>query len=258
MGHPALGDGTAVADRGRRVGAALVGVYSAGPADRLLERGAHGRVEDLERADDDVGGHLETRRCNPVEAFGRGVERGGTLLSHGGDDGPHGLQRGLYVVLGPRKCGPKLAKRQVTTAQVDPWDDAGGVGAGGARRHAASRASRPVGRPDAVHGDAPLTSRGRPLGRDDGLMAGPPAATKYFNKVALLVAGRRGPCPARAALRHRGRRSGKEYVVPIAVIPTDTTFLIALPWGRGTDWVRNVRAAGSCTIRWRGVDYACS
>jgi deazaflavin-dependent oxidoreductase (nitroreductase family) len=88
-------------------------------------------------------------------------------------------------------------------------------------------------------------------------MAGPPAAAKYFNKVALLVAGRRF-VPVWAALRHRGRRSGKEYVVPIAVIPTDTTFLIALPWGRGTDWVRNVRAAGSCTIRWRGVDYACS
>ena len=88
-------------------------------------------------------------------------------------------------------------------------------------------------------------------------MAGPPAAAKAFNRVALLVAGRRF-VPVWASLRHRGRRSGKEYVVPIAVIPTDTTFLIALPWGRGTDWVRNVRAAGGCTIRWRGVDYACS
>ena len=88
-------------------------------------------------------------------------------------------------------------------------------------------------------------------------MAGPPAAAKQFNKVALLLAGRRF-VPLWAALRHRGRRSGKEYVVPIAVVPTDTTFLIALPWGRGTDWVRNVRAAGTCTIRWRGVDYACS
>ena len=88
-------------------------------------------------------------------------------------------------------------------------------------------------------------------------MAGPPAAAKYFNRVALLLAGRRF-VPVWAALHHRGRRSGKEYVVPIAVIPTDTTFLIGLPWGRGTDWVRNVRAAGGCTIRWRGADYACS
>jgi deazaflavin-dependent oxidoreductase (nitroreductase family) len=88
-------------------------------------------------------------------------------------------------------------------------------------------------------------------------MAGPPAAARYVNRVALLLAGRR-LVPVWAALHHRGRRSGKEYVVPIAVIPTDTTFLIGLPWGRGTDWVRNVRAAGRCTIRWRGVDYACS
>ena len=88
-------------------------------------------------------------------------------------------------------------------------------------------------------------------------MAGPPAAAKYVNRVALLLAGRRF-VPVWAALHHRGRRSGKEYVVPIAVIPTDTTFLIGLPWGRGTDWVRNVRAAGGCRIRWRGVDYACS
>ena len=88
-------------------------------------------------------------------------------------------------------------------------------------------------------------------------MAGPPVGAKQFNKVALLVAGRRF-VPLWAALHHQGRRSGKQYVVPVAVIPTDTTFLIALPWGRGTDWVRNVRASGGCTIRWRGVDYACS
>ena len=91
----------------------------------------------------------------------------------------------------------------------------------------------------------------------DGSMARPPAAAKYFNKVALLLAGRRF-VPVWAALHHQGRRSGKAYIVPVAVIPTDTSFLIALPWGPGTDWVRNVRAAGTCTIRWRGVDYACS
>jgi hypothetical protein len=25
-----------------------------------------------------------------------------------------------------------------------------------------------------------------------------------------------------------------------------------MPWGEGTDWFRNVQAAGGCTIRWRG------
>ena len=88
-------------------------------------------------------------------------------------------------------------------------------------------------------------------------MAGPPPGAKQFNKLAVRFAGHRF-LPVWAVLRHRGRKSGREYAVPIAVIPTDTSFLIALPWGRGTDWVRNVRAAGGCTIRWKGADYECT
>jgi deazaflavin-dependent oxidoreductase (nitroreductase family) len=66
-----------------------------------------------------------------------------------------------------------------------------------------------------------------------------------------------GPSSA-ATYISRGRKSGKEYSVPVAVIPTHTTFIIALPWGRETDWVRNTRAAGRCTARWKGVDYECT
>lgn len=88
-------------------------------------------------------------------------------------------------------------------------------------------------------------------------MASPPKATKLFNKVSVRLAGRRF-VPLWVVLHHRGRKSGKEYAVPLAVIPSDTTFVIALPWGRGTDWVRNVQAAGRCTVRWKGVDYECS
>jgi len=89
-------------------------------------------------------------------------------------------------------------------------------------------------------------------------MAGPPATAKRFNKiVALPLAGHRY-LPVWAVLKHRGRKTGKEYAVPLAVIPTDTTFIIALPWGRETDWVRNVRAAGRCTVRWKGSDYDCT
>ena len=88
-------------------------------------------------------------------------------------------------------------------------------------------------------------------------MASPPKATTLFNKVSVRLAGRR-VVPLWVVLHHRGRKSGKEYAVPLAVIPSDTTFVIALPWGRGTDWVRNVQAAGRCTVRWKGVDYECS
>ena len=88
-------------------------------------------------------------------------------------------------------------------------------------------------------------------------MREPPRAAKQFNKVAVRLAGRRF-LPLWALLRHRGRKSGKGYAIPVAPIPTDTTFVIALPWGRETDWVRNVRAAGGCSIRWKGVEYDCT
>jgi hypothetical protein len=42
--------------------------------------------------------------------------------------------------------------------------------------------------------------------------------------------------------------------VPVAVRPVDGGLLIALPWGAGTNWARNVLAAGGCVVRWRGAD----
>ena len=87
-------------------------------------------------------------------------------------------------------------------------------------------------------------------------MASPPRLAQQFNKVAVRVAGHRH-LPW-AALHHRGRRSGKEYTTPVAPVTTDSTFVIPLAWGRDTDWVRNIEAAGGCTIRWKGVTYECT
>jgi hypothetical protein len=39
------------------------------------------------------------------------------------------------------------------------------------------------------------------------------------------------------------------------VIATQDSSSINLPWGAKTNWVRNVLAAGGCTIRWRGADH---
>lgn len=64
--------------------------------------------------------------------------------------------------------------------------------------------------------------------------------------------------PIWAVLQHVGRKSGTPYEIPIAVLVTADTFVIGMPWGRQTNWVQNVRAAGGCTIRWKGVDYACT
>lgn len=52
----------------------------------------------------------------------------------------------------------------------------------------------------------------------------------------------------RALVRHVGRRSGKRYETPVDAFPTDTGYLIALPYGTRADWLRNVLAAGSATV----------
>ncbi|BCJ48108.1 hypothetical protein GCM10010168_24680 [Actinoplanes ianthinogenes] len=66
-----------------------------------------------------------------------------------------------------------------------------------------------------------------------------------------VLAGRRF-FPLWAVVQHRGRVSGRELSVPVAVTVTPEVFVINLPWGARTNWVRNVQAAGSCTLRWKG------
>ena len=56
-------------------------------------------------------------------------------------------------------------------------------------------------------------------------------------------------------LEHRGRRSGKLFRTPVVVRPTPDGFVVPMPWGEGTDWCRNVRAAGGCRIRWKDRVY---
>jgi deazaflavin-dependent oxidoreductase (nitroreductase family) len=75
--------------------------------------------------------------------------------------------------------------------------------------------------------------------------------------LALAVAGRRW-FPLFGILHHRGRTSGAEYRIPIALIPTGRAdvFLIGMPWGRETNWAKNVLAAGGATLTWRGREHA--
>ena len=63
--------------------------------------------------------------------------------------------------------------------------------------------------------------------------------------------------PLYAVLHHRGRKSGREYAIPVALVPTHSQdiFLIALPWGITTNWAQNVLAAGGATVTWKGRDW---
>lgn len=85
----------------------------------------------------------------------------------------------------------------------------------------------------------------------------PPRATQYFNKLAVHLAGRR-VAPMWALVEHTGRTSGRTYRTPVAVIAAPGVFYVGLPWGRSSDWVRNLRAAGGGTVRWRGTPYTVS
>jgi deazaflavin-dependent oxidoreductase (nitroreductase family) len=67
-----------------------------------------------------------------------------------------------------------------------------------------------------------------------------------FNRVVRTFAGRRGS-PV-AVVAHRGRRSGRRYRTPVLAFGADGGYLVALLYGADRDWVRNVVAAGGCTI----------
>lgn len=58
--------------------------------------------------------------------------------------------------------------------------------------------------------------------------------------------------PGFGVVVHRGRRSGREYRTPVNVFPHEDRYVFALTYGPGTDWVKNVLAAGGCELLTRG------
>jgi len=56
------------------------------------------------------------------------------------------------------------------------------------------------------------------------------------------------PGASASVIRHVGRKTGRPYETPIVSFATPDGFVIALPYGQGTDWIKNVLATGSATI----------
>src|SRR5205809_8141541 len=71
----------------------------------------------------------------------------------------------------------------------------------------------------------------------------------------MVRLARSGLIPLWAVVRHRGQRCRKVYATPIAIRPTADGFVLPLPWGEGTDWCRNLRAAGGGVVVSHGADY---
>ena len=74
------------------------------------------------------------------------------------------------------------------------------------------------------------------------------------NPRVLRSAG--SPGASASVIRHVGRASGRSYQTPVGPFAVGDDFVIALPYGPGADWVRNVLANGSATIVHEGQTVA--
>jgi deazaflavin-dependent oxidoreductase (nitroreductase family) len=77
--------------------------------------------------------------------------------------------------------------------------------------------------------------------------------TRTMRPLALRSAGKEGSNTS--VVRHVGRRSGQAYSTPVIAVQHDDSFLIALPYGQRTDWLKNVLSKGSATIVSNGHAY---
>jgi deazaflavin-dependent oxidoreductase (nitroreductase family) len=85
----------------------------------------------------------------------------------------------------------------------------------------------------------------------------PKAVTRLNRRFTNPLLGRlAGRLPPLAIVVHRGRRSGRAYRTPVMAFPTGDEVLIALTYGLGVDWLRNVLAAGECRLIYGGREMA--
>jgi deazaflavin-dependent oxidoreductase (nitroreductase family) len=77
--------------------------------------------------------------------------------------------------------------------------------------------------------------------------------TKITRPLALRSAGKQGP--GTSVVCHVGRKTGQSYKTPVVAVDHDGTVYIALPYGEGTDWLKNVLAKASATVVSGGDQY---
>jgi deazaflavin-dependent oxidoreductase (nitroreductase family) len=74
-------------------------------------------------------------------------------------------------------------------------------------------------------------------------------AQRYVNPVVRPIARR---LPTFGILTYRGRKSGRTYHTPINAFRRGDTYFFFLTYGSDVQWVKNVLAAGSCSLETRG------
>jgi deazaflavin-dependent oxidoreductase (nitroreductase family) len=81
------------------------------------------------------------------------------------------------------------------------------------------------------------------------------SVARLVNPLVLRIAGRRH-MPVVGIIHHRGRKTGRPYATPLGIRPaTANGFVMPLTFGESAGWYRNIVAAGSCVITWRGADH---
>jgi deazaflavin-dependent oxidoreductase (nitroreductase family) len=75
------------------------------------------------------------------------------------------------------------------------------------------------------------------------------AVARYINPITRPVASK---LPTFGILTHRGRKSGRTYRIPVNVFRRGDDYFFFLTYGSDVQWVKNVLAAGSCSIETRG------
>jgi deazaflavin-dependent oxidoreductase (nitroreductase family) len=78
--------------------------------------------------------------------------------------------------------------------------------------------------------------------------------TRILNPLMRKFAGRRHVRMA-AQVGHIGRTSGRAYSTPAGARVYGDVAVIPLTFGNQSDWVKNVRAAGGCSLKVNGEQY---
>ncbi|MGE3911519.1 MAG: nitroreductase family deazaflavin-dependent oxidoreductase [Chloroflexota bacterium] len=75
---------------------------------------------------------------------------------------------------------------------------------------------------------------------------------RVTNRVTRTFAGW---APTFGIVHHRGRSSGRAYQTPVNVFARRGGYAVALTYGPGAEWVRNVLANGEAVLETRGRRY---
>lgn len=81
-----------------------------------------------------------------------------------------------------------------------------------------------------------------------------------FNRAVTNRITRRfaGGTPSFGVIVHRGRNSGRVYRTPVNVFRVPDGFVIALTYGRESEWVKNVLVSGGAELEASGRRYRLS